>query len=72
MSGPCDDELYKTNDSCKFIHDNINVCVGESVINYRIVFYCWMDQNLFIGVPVGVSSYCCISHRSSCWPSISS
>ena len=61
MSGPCDDELYSshyvnsTYTACHFIHDHLEDCTGESIINYRIFYFCLMNQNLYIAAPVGVS-----------------
>ena len=61
MSGPCDDELYsslyvnKTYTACHFIHDNIENCTGESILNYRILYFCLLNQNLFVAAPFGVS-----------------
>jgi myosin-crossreactive antigen len=60
MSGPCDDELYnpKFNSSygaCDFIKDNIDNCSGESIINYRVLYFCHLNQNLYISIPLAVN-----------------
>lgn len=58
MSGPCDDELYNDVNAnytaCDFINDHLSDCTGESIINYRKVFFCYMNENLYLGIPLGV------------------
>lgn len=59
MSGPCDDELYKNvtanYTACNFIYDHLEDCEGESIINYRIVYFCYWNQSLWAAIPIGVN-----------------
>lgn len=47
MAGPCDDELYKcvndTYTACDFIHDHVEDCTGESILNYRELYFCYFN-----------------------------
>ena len=48
---------------CKYVHDHIDTCVGESLINYYELFYCDFKENYYISVAFTVFLYqtiCCI------------
>eukprot|EP01022_Parablepharisma_sp_SALTPOND_P001211 TRINITY_DN105852_c2_g1_i1.p1 TRINITY_DN105852_c2_g1~~TRINITY_DN105852_c2_g1_i1.p1 ORF type:complete len:614 (+),score=8.66 TRINITY_DN105852_c2_g1_i1:158-1999(+) len=59
MSGPCDNELHDENlndtyTACDFINDHLDVCVGRSIINFRIVYFCLLQKNLLAAIPLGM------------------
>lgn len=61
MSGPCDDELYDdtliNGDACGYIYKHLDDCVGESILNYRIAFFCGLKGNAYVGAPIAVFSF---------------
>lgn len=54
MSGSCDEVLInlKGNTACDYIYNNLETCSGQSIINYRLIYFCYMNQNYLIGLPI--------------------
>jgi hypothetical protein len=47
MGESCDDILYNTSvvnssyTACSYIRDHMDDCEGESIVNYRLIYFCW-------------------------------
>lgn len=56
MSGSCDDVLYsKVYTACNYIQNHMEECSGNSIINYRLIYFCYLNQNNLLAIPLGLA-----------------